>query len=94
MKQRGKRDRNHGEIRDALRTLGWTVIDTGSVGDGFPDLVACRRGVVRFIEVKDGTLGPSRQRLTQAEQHVHARFLDAGVRVRILTSLDDAEALR
>lgn len=35
----GRRDTTHAAVRDGLRELGWSVWDTGGVGDGFPDLV-------------------------------------------------------
>jgi hypothetical protein len=34
-----KTDANHAEIRDGLRELGFSVIDTFRLGDGTPDMV-------------------------------------------------------
>lgn len=34
-----KVDASHAEVRDGLRALGWSVLDTSAVGGGFPDLV-------------------------------------------------------
>ncbi len=48
-------DSNQSEIVDALRRLGWDVIDTHGCAQyvpGFPDLVAIRQGQVVGIEVK------------------------------------------
>lgn len=35
----GKRDTTHAEVREGLRSLGWSVLDLGDAGGGFPDLV-------------------------------------------------------
>ena len=84
MRRAAKVDRNHGEVRDTLRACGWTVVDTASVGGGFPDLIAARRGAVVFIEVKDGALPPSRKRLTPEEERWHGLMLGAGADVRVV----------
>ena len=51
---RSRRDKNHAEIRDALREFGASVADTASLGDGFPDLVVGWNGVNYLLEVKSG----------------------------------------
>ena len=46
-------DTNHAEIRDALRGLGYRVVDTSRMGTGFPDLIAIMPdGRVVMIEIK------------------------------------------
>ena len=51
-------DKNHGDIRDGLRELGFQVEDTSRVGKGFPDLMVggvhrCTgMGVIVLVEVK------------------------------------------
>jgi hypothetical protein len=48
-----KVDRNHAEIRDAIRKAGYYVFDTHTQGCGFPDLLAVnKRGRVVLFEVK------------------------------------------
>ena len=66
--RRGKRDKNHGEIQEALEAIGCGVVDTSSIGGGVFDLIAARimlNGVlmVRFLEIKvpGGVVSP-RQR--------------------------------
>lgn len=86
-------DQNHKEVTQALRSCGWTVIDTSRVGHGFPDLLAFQRGAVRFIEVKDGTLPPSRRVLTTDERAFHAAMAAAGVDVVIVESIDQVASL-
>src|SRR6185312_62785 len=63
-----RRDRNHKEIADALMAAGCSVWDAAHVGGGFPDLVVGRvvaggRRRTYLLEVKDGTLPPSRRAL-------------------------------
>ena len=87
--RRAKVDRNHGEIRDALRAMGWYVYDTARVGGGFPDLVCAKNGRLVLAEVKDGNLSPSRTQLTKAEDEVIADFYRHGVFVRVLCTMDD-----
>ena len=46
-------DRNHAEIRDAIRKAGYYTFDTHALGCGFPDLLAVnKRGRVVLFEVK------------------------------------------
>ena len=50
-----KKDANHDVICDALRVMGWGVIETYQVGrliPGFPDAMACRDGVAIGVEIK------------------------------------------
>jgi hypothetical protein len=54
-----KRDKCHAEIRQSLRDASIVVYDTGSLGSGFVDMVACREdGRVFMIEAKaiDGVI--------------------------------------
>ncbi len=65
MRRAGKRDRNHAEVRTALRDVGCSVLDLGNVGEGCPDfLVATPRGRTLLMEVKDGRKVPSARKLT------------------------------
>ena len=48
----GRRDSNHAAIRDALRACGVTVVDTGDLGGGFPDLVCGRHSHTYLLEIK------------------------------------------
>ena len=60
-------DRNHQEIAEVFRKAGFSVADTSRLGGGFPDLVVGIAGRNYLIEVKDGTLVPSRRKLTDDE---------------------------
>lgn len=85
-------DRNHAEIRDGLRGLGWQVGDLSGAGDGIPDLIVrISPGFPHLLEVKDGDKPLSAQKLTAKQEawHAYAHFITSKVR-----SLEEAvEAL-
>lgn len=68
----------------AMRECGWLVHDTSSQGNGFPDLVCARNGVVVLVEIK-----LARGKLT-ADQ---VAFMDNGWPVTIVRTVDDVRSL-
>jgi Holliday junction resolvase len=90
MRRRARVDANHGDVREALRKVGWTVVDMSGVGDGFPDLLAIKHGRTLYVEVKDGAKVKSKQKLTADEVRVHALLTNAGAQVVIVTSIQEA----
>ena len=64
-------DNNQGEIVNALRSVGASVVSLASLGKGVPDLLVGWRGANILLEVKN--LAGRGDRLTPAEQD----FLDA-----------------
>jgi hypothetical protein len=69
-------DRNQKEIVAALRKIGCSVFSTHKVGHGFPDLAVGyvnRQGIRHtcLMEVKDGSLSPSKKKLTTDEKLFH-----------------------
>jgi hypothetical protein len=89
---RAKRtDRNHADIRDALRADGCTVDDLSAVGNGIPDLFVHNPAtdVLAYLEVKDGN-----NVLTPEQQAWWARWarllIAKGVRVEIVRSIEEA----
>lgn len=67
MRRAAKIDTNQPEIVDAFRTLGWSVMYTHQLGKGCPDIVIGKGMHAALIEIKDGSLAPSRRRLTKDE---------------------------
>ena len=64
-------DANQKEVVKTLRDLGISVIILSDVGKGCPD-IACGYGKRNyFVEIKDGSQSPSRQKLTEHEQKFH-----------------------
>ena len=66
MRRANRRDRNHIEIRDAFRNLGFAVKDVADLKN-FCDLIVSKNGRTWCIEVKDGELPPSKRKLTEGE---------------------------
>lgn len=83
MRTHGRRDTNHASIRDGLRDCGWSVHDTGDVGDGL-DLVVGAAGVTVLVEVKSagGKLRPEQ-----------VEFID-GWRAPVVVAYSLEEAIR
>ena len=81
-----KVDSNHADIRDGLRAIfGREAVQDVSMysGLGF-DLIACCRGRVAFLEVKQ----PGKAtRLTESEAAARARY---GEYWRVVTTLEEA----
>lgn len=90
MRRRARTDANHAAVTQALRSVGWTVVDTSRVHGGFPDLLAIRRGQMELIEVKDGAKSASRRQLTDEEAKFHQALAAAGVTVKVIASIDEA----
>ena len=71
MRRNAKVDSNQPAIVEALRGVGASVAHTHMIGRGFPDIVVGFRGVNYLMEIKDGSLAPSRRKLTEDEQDWH-----------------------
>jgi hypothetical protein len=87
-----RQDANHGQLRTELEGHGWLVSDVHDVPNYF-DLIIARRGVVVFVEVKDGAKAPSRRKLRPNQVELHATFQRAGAITAVLTSVGDVEQL-
>ena len=61
-----KKDGNHDEISALFDALSWSVVDTHSLKN-FADLVVSKNGRTIVVEIKDGSLPPSKRRLTDGE---------------------------
>lgn len=88
-----KTDANHKSIADALRRVGFEVVDFSSMGRGVPDLWACKAGRAIWVEVKDGSKPPSARQLTEAQQHFHEKCQRQGIEIVTVTSVEDAVRL-
>lgn len=87
MRRFGKIDANHSAIVKALRQIGASVQSLASVGSGCPDLLVGFRGENIILEVKDGNLPPSKQKLTDDERVWHACW---NGEVHTVTSVEEA----
>jgi len=86
-------DGNHAAILRVMREAGAWVVDTSRVGSGFPDVMVWHRGTIHLCEIKDGSLSPSRRKLTLAEQLFHEAAAYHGVPVHIITNESEALAI-
>lgn len=68
MRQRAKVDSNQKEIVAEFRRLGCSVLHLHTVGKGCPDICVGYQGKNYLIEVKDGSLPPSKRQLTADEK--------------------------
>jgi len=82
-----KVDGNQTEIVKALRSVGCSVQSLATVGDGCPDLLVGYRSANILLEVKDGSLSPSRRELTEDQEQWHSFWRG---RVHIVTSVEEA----
>jgi hypothetical protein len=68
MRARPKLDANHTAIVKALRQMGASVQSLASIGHGCPDLLVGWSNKAYVVEIKDGTLPPSKRQLTEDER--------------------------
>ena len=87
MRRHPRLDANRNDIVAALRAHGASVQSLASIGGGYPDALIGLRGHNALAEFKDGSLPPSKRRLTPDEADWHRKW--AG-RVVILSSVEDA----
>lgn len=88
MRRRAKIDRNQPDIVAAFRAAGLRVVHTHMVGGGFPDIIVGVGTQIAMVEIKDGSLSPSRRALTDAEAAFHAEWP-----VAVVETVEDAERL-
>ena len=65
MKYGAKKDANHGEVVDALNAAGASVIDTSSMGGGFPDIIVGYAGKTMLMEIKNPKTGYGKRGLNK-----------------------------
>ena len=69
MRRAAKRDVNHKDVGDFLRSLGWSVLDLADHGDGVPDYAVSKDGYCALLEVKKPG-PPSARKLTVREEEI------------------------
>lgn len=74
MRRAAKVDANQAQIVDALRSCGATVQPLHTVGGGVPDLLVGYRNRTALLEVKDGSLPPSKRQLTEDQRAWHRQW--------------------
>jgi len=89
MRRRARVDANQSAIVETLRAAGAKVEFLSPLGNGVPDLLVAFRGRWYVVEVKDGSLAPSRKKLTPFERAWHDQF---SLQAPILTIHSSGEA--
>jgi hypothetical protein len=87
MRRAARTDANHAEVVSALRRVGCMVHDTSQLGGGFPDVIASIGRRLALIEIKDGSLPPSKRRLTPDEHAFHERWKPHAI---VISSVEQA----
>jgi len=82
-------DKNQPEIVKALRRSGAAVIITSQLKNAF-DILVVFEGMTYIVEIKDGSLVPSRQKLTDGEQKCKDTIERAGGIYHVVHSIDEA----
>jgi hypothetical protein len=90
MRRAARTDGNHDVIRDALRKAGCFVHDLSAHGNGTPDLYVARAGSSWWLEVKNGSLSPSRRKLTPEQVEFRAALGKHGIPVYVVSSVSEA----
>ena len=90
MRRAAKVDSNQAEIVTALRGAGATVQHLHTVGKGCPDILVGHQNQNILMEIKDGSLSPSRQKLTADEQSWHDAWRGT---VSVVRSVNEALTL-
>ena len=76
MRRAAKIDANHEQVVSALRGAGARVLSLAAVGGGVPDLLVGYRFRFFALEVKDGSLPPSKRRLTPDQEEWHREWAE------------------
>jgi len=85
----GKPDANQGEIVKALRRAGAYVLIISLVRDSF-DVIVYFRGKTYSVEIKDGSLPPSKRQLRKGENYCRIAMELTGVKYWVINSIDEA----
>ena len=89
---RSKIDSNHPEIVQAFRALGWYILSTAPLKAAC-DLMVIRNGRVIAVEIKDGSLSPSKRKLSEGEAKFRHNWCINGGEYALITSVDDVLTL-
>jgi RNase P/RNase MRP subunit p30 len=90
MRRNAKVDSNQKEIVTALRKYGATVLITSQLKNCF-DILTGFNGINYIMEIKDGTLPPSKKRLTEGEDKFCKSW--KGGKYYIVESIEQAIAI-
>lgn len=84
-----RKDANHSPIVKALVAAGAECFETHQI-PGLLDVIVAYRGVLTWLEIKDGAKPPSARRLTEAEEATITRLRRVGAPVHVVETTDAA----
>jgi Holliday junction resolvase len=85
MKKYGRIDQNQISIVRHLREAHCRVLSLAALGQGAPDLLVQRNGVLYLLEVKDGSKFKSQRKLTRHQIQFHKDWV-----VHVVNNTDEA----
>lgn len=92
MRTIAKTDSNQSEIVQMFRKHGAFVLLTHQLKNAF-DILVFYEGKIHVCEIKDGTLPPSKRKLTDGELKFKTAIEEQGCTYNIIEDLDDALAI-
>jgi len=69
---RHAKDSNENFLTCCLLKLGWNIKSTSQVGNGFPDAVVGRDGIIALVEFKLEVQAKPETQLTKPQLHFHS----------------------
>ena len=90
MRRAARQDGNHHDVAAVFEAAGWAVCHTHQLGRGVPDLLVGKRNLNLWIEIKDGSLPPSKRQLTPDEVKWQESWPGP---IANISSVSEAEAL-
>lgn len=89
MRRAAKVDSNQPDIVKTLRRLGAVVLITSQLKNAF-DILVGFRGKLYIVEIKDGSLPPSKRKLTPGELKCKEKFESVGIKYHVINSVNEA----
>lgn len=85
MRTVAKVDANQPEVVKVFRQLGWSVLIISQLKN-CADIIVSKNGCTTICEIKDGTLPPSKQKLTEGEENFRKNWQG---NYALITCVDD-----
>lgn len=87
-----KIDANQPEVVKAFRQAGWSVLHTHQLKNAC-DLFVSKSGITIAVEVKDGSLVPSKRKLTDGEKEFRDGWQGRWELVEFISDVERIDAL-
>lgn len=84
----GHKDKNHDQMVSVFEQMGCSVLETHTMGGGFPDLVLGLIGQTILVEVKNPETGYGRKGLSESQRKMSDAW--RGSKVNVVSTEDEA----